>query len=103
MNLPIEILMILVVIGFGGFMALIMSISKKIKLRRYKPENDKGKLAEDSRKRGFGDVQRTTLPQRRSLFQTTDNNPVVKNDGSDGKTGGSIRKVVPRNPFIRRR
>lgn len=71
-----------------------MFISKKIKLWRYKPENDKGKLAEDSRRRSG--LQGTLLPTSSKRFKLLPAAPIdtareVKS--IVGKTSDSPRKL----------
>jgi hypothetical protein len=106
MNLAIELLVALIIIGFIILWVCLMFITKLWKLWRYKPENDKSRRAEESRRRFIGDgrVQRVVLPERRSLLQTTapfksenDSGSVGKIDNSVGETGRSIR-----NPFKRK-
>jgi len=111
MNIPIEIIIVFVVIVYFLFWTLLMFIIKYSKKRRYKPENDKGKLAEESRRKGGGSretgntnltsIPRPVLSQRRDLFQTTTSNTVGKDESSNGETSRSIRKPI--NPFLRRR
>jgi len=93
MNIPIELLVVFAIIFFVMFWFFLMFIFKKIKIWRYKPENDKGRRAEESRRAGLANIQRPILPEGRSVFQTTSSN-------SSGKDSPSIRKS--RNPFRRR-
>lgn len=65
----IEVLILYIIVGLVVLWYLFMFLTKRWKLWRYKPENDKGRRAEESR-RSAG-IQGTLLPKRRSVFQTT--------------------------------
>lgn len=90
----IEVLVILGVIGVFLLGSLLLFITKFIKLRRYKPENDKGRCAEESRRRELTAIQRPVLSEGRNILQTTDISPL-------GQDSTSIRK--PKFKFFRRR
>lgn len=88
MSIPIELLVFFALIGFTILFFLIITITKIIKLWRYKPENDKGKLAEDARRR-LADIQRPAPVERRSILPTSNSGNVRQNSSS------------PRKPAIR--
>lgn len=113
MNIPIEVLVIIAVVLFLFIWGFFSFLFKYIKLRRYKPENDKGRKAEESRRSELrssgiageyqaierGDtavkgLQRPLLPEGRGLLQA------AKFD-SNGQNSRSPRKAT--NPFLRRR
>lgn len=105
MNLPIEILIFLIIICLLIFWSLLMFTTKKYKIWRYKPENDKGKRAEESRRAGragreFIGIQRPFLPERRSVFQATSSSDINEDFTSNGKTSSSNGR--PSNPFQKR-
>jgi hypothetical protein len=90
----IEVLVILGVIGVFLFGSLILFITKRIKLWRYKLENDKGRSAEESRRRELTTIQRPVLSERPDILPTTDVSPIRPD--SPG-----LRK--PKFKFFRRR
>lgn len=97
----IEAIIFLLIITFCFTWWLFMFISKKIKLWRYKPENDKGKRAEESRR--CGGLQRTLLPtssERFDILPTASVDIVGEIKSIIRKTGDSSRKTT--NPFLRR-
>jgi hypothetical protein len=93
MDIPIELLIVLAIFIFIIFWFFLTFILKQIKLWRYKPENDKGRSAEESRRAGFAGLQRPVLPERRSVFQAAI-------PDTSGENSSSTRKIV--NPFRRR-
>jgi hypothetical protein len=100
MRINIEELVILALVITTLIFIAIIQLTKLIKLWRYKKENDKGKLAEESRRRSnteYRDVQGTILPQRRSIFSFA--RPINKPESS-GVTGKNSRRF--RNPFTRK-
>jgi len=95
MRILIELLVFVVLIGVLLLWGILMFVFKKIKLWRYKPENDKGKLAEEERSRGSR-FQRTILPtpsKRPNLFPTTPVNPIGETKPNIGKTSRSNGKL----------
>lgn len=114
MNLPIEVIVIFVLMGFFILWELIAFITKKIKLWRYKPENDKGRRAEENRRSGFQRPVLPTVDKRLKLLPTASfSQPTTRADAirqikhSIGEIGGSDRKVLRsdgeiKHPFFRR-
>jgi len=90
----IEAIVIIGILGVFLLISLFLFITKFIKLRRYKPENDKGRCAEESRRRELATIQRPVLLEGRNILPTTD----VSSLGQDST---SIRK--PKFKFFRRR
>jgi len=77
-----------------------MFITKQFKLRRYKPENDKGKLAEESRRRsGLQGTVLPTSPERSNILPTTPIGSVGEIRSNVGKTSHSTRE----SGFFKRR
>lgn len=68
MKIAIELLIILAIFIFVMFWFSLMFVLSKIKLWRYKPENDKGRSAEESRRRQSSNIQRPILYERRVLL-----------------------------------
>ena len=93
MRIPIELLMVVIAMIVIGCIIGLLTLSKWISIRRYKPENDKGKQGEDRRKSGFGDLQATLQSKRRSVFSI----PTSPRTNINKK---SSRKTL--NPFRRR-
>lgn len=92
----IEVLVILLTFFVFICWSVWYFISKKTLKWRYKPENDKGRLAEESRRNSRVEkpsvhVSRPLEPGARELLQTTDSPPIRQNSSR------------PRNPFKRRR
>ena len=101
MIITIEVLILFVLVAVVIAFLGVTQLTKLIKLWRYKKENDKGKLAEESRRRGTtesGNIQRTVQPKRRRLFPFA--RPVNKPESS-----GIVREDSHRirNPFKPRR
>lgn len=94
MNIQIEILVVLAIIVVIIIFSFLMFITKWYKLWRYKPENDKGRRAEESRR----SLQRNVLPRGRVL-QTEPSNNIRKDYVSPRETSSSNGKVS--NPFTR--
>ena len=107
MDIPIELLVLLAVIFCIGFFMLFMYFNKQIKLRRYKPENDKGRQAEEARRREgrigepIGVLQTKPIIPEQSLRDATNNKFVSKIGGSERKTSTSHGRA--KHPFFRRR
>lgn len=110
MIISIEFFVFLLIVLFIILWLLIDKITRKIKLWRYKPENDKGRSAEEWRKRINGqdrtirktesDIARITEPAERSLLQDADTVTVRQTSSGNGTNG---RKFFNSNPFTRRR
>jgi len=100
MNLPIELLVFLFIIGFVILWFFLMLITKYWKLWRYKPENDKGRRAEEGRRNRLAGVQGSVFSERRSVFQATNPNP-SRQDSPSGRTPSSSSKTIS-NPFRRK-
>ena len=94
MDVPIEILVVLAIIFVVVVFSFFMLVTKWYKLRRYKPENDKGRRAEESRR----SLQRDVLPRGHILQAESFNNP-RKDYNSPRETSSSHGKVS--NPFTR--
>jgi hypothetical protein len=98
----IEILVLYLIVGFIILWNSWMFLSKKIKLWRYKPENDKGRRAEEFRRNAS--VQGTLLPERPSVFQTATPSLARQDSSSPRETSRSDGETVfrrRRNPFKR--
>ena len=94
MNIPIELLIVLALFVICGLLGVFLFISKYFKIWRYKPQNDKGRLAEESR-RGSG-LQRNVLPtssKRFNLLPTAPIDSVGTIKSAIGKTSDSPRKL----------
>jgi len=94
MNIQIEVLVVLAIIGVIIIFSFLMFLIKWYKIWRYKPENDKGRRAEESRR----SLQGTVLPRGR-LLQTEPSNNIRKDYNSPRETSSSHGKVG--NPFTR--
>ena len=90
----IEVVIFIGIMGTFIIFSLIMFLTKFIKLRRYKPENDKGRCAEESRRRELAVVQRPILPEGRNILQTTDVSPIRQNSPSTRKLRFFKRRKV---------
>ena len=108
MEISIELLAFGLPIILGVIFMIFLTLIKYYRLWRYKPENDKGKLAEDNRLGrtvkgdgvGDSDKQTTRIPKRRSLFSLSSFDRVGGDKKSVSKPSGINRKT--RNTFIRR-
>lgn len=98
-DIELLVLIVLILIVLGWFM--FSALSKKIARRRYKPENDKGKLGEEKRRRDVElakeaiGVGGSSSSEGRSIFQAT-------SPTSSGKDSERIRRK-PRRRLFRRR
>ncbi|MFA6201203.1 MAG: hypothetical protein WC679_12445 [Bacteroidales bacterium] len=101
MNIPIELLVLMAIIVFIMFWYFLMFILKRIKLWRYKPENDKGRRAEEARRTGLASIQRPLLPERRSILPTAIVDPPRENSNSIREPSNSDGRTF-KNPFRRR-
>jgi hypothetical protein len=90
----IEVVIFIGIIGVFLLGSLFLFITKFIKLRRYKPENDKGRCAEESRRRELAVVQRPVLPERRDILPTTDVSPPRQDSTSSRKLRFFKRRKV---------
>ena len=90
----IEVIVLLAIAGLVILWSMFMFLTKKIKLWRYKPENDKGKLAEESRGRNrLQGVVLPTSPKGFKLLPTTSIDTVGKIKSILGTTSSSPRKL----------
>ena len=90
----IEVIVLLAIAGLVILWSMFMFLTKKIKLWRYKPENDKGKLAEESRGRNrLQGVALPTSPKGFKLLPTTSIDTVGKIKSILGTTSSSPRKL----------
>jgi len=102
----IEVLVFIIVLVLIIILWLWAKISKWIAVRRYKPENDKGKLAEESRqqlielaererrtKREANALTRSRELERRVIVPPTSLSVSRKDSVSTRKTGGRIRAL----------
>jgi hypothetical protein len=80
----IEVIIFLVIVGLVIFWSMLMFITKKFKLWRYKPENDKGRLAEESR--GRTRLQGVVLPTSPKGFKLLPTAPI--------DTVGKIKSII---------
>ena len=109
MKLYIELLVILAILGVVGFWLIWNRIASWRAIKKYKPENDKGrKTSEKGGKAehiGIGEQpvevpvsDNTGLdePPRPELLQETDVSPVGETGNSNRKNGSGIRKLLGR-------
>lgn len=100
MNIQIELVVFLFIIGVVILWSILMFVHKKIKIWRYKPENDKSRRAEENRRSGLADLQRPVLSQRRSVFPSADFSSLRQDSNSDREerrgNGNSS------NPFLKK-
>ena len=90
----IEVIILLAIIGLVILWSMFMFITKKIKLWRYKPENDKGRLAEESRGRNrLQGVVLSTTPKGFKLLPTASTDTAGKIKSILGTTSNSPRKL----------
>jgi len=100
-EISIELLAIGIPILFALLFWFLLFLIKQWKIWRYKPENDKGKQAEDRRiGEGVTDIQRTQFPKRRSVFQTPITSRTIGDKNSTSKS--SRINGSSSNPFRRR-
>lgn len=101
MDMAIEVLIFLAIF-FTIFVGLIiLFVHKQIKIRRYKPENDKSRRAEEGRRRI--DVPGPVLPttfKRPNLLPTASADFIGEVKSSVGKTSNGYGDY--RNPFKKR-
>ena len=102
--IDIEVIVIGSIILFLLIWWIWFLLSKKYHSWRYKPENDKARQGEESRKRGEGDREiattvissaRSTEPAKRELLQTTETS-------TNGETSNSSREIS-KKPRTRRK
>jgi len=90
----IEVIVLLAIIGLVILWSMFMFITKKIKLWRYKPENDKGKLAEESRGRTrLQGVVLSTSPKGFKLLPAAPIDTAREIKSIIGTTSQSTRKL----------
>jgi len=98
MEISIEVLAIGLPIIVGILFYFFLTLIKYIRLWRYKPENDKGRRAEEYRRsRG---IQTSVSPKGRSIFQVSTATRTGGDKSSVRDTSSSNAKVI-RNPFRR--
>jgi len=121
MIIDIELIIIVAIILIVGFWFVWFKITNILNKKNYNPENDKGRQAEEKRRRaknenggieklgressttGFGN-ERFREHEERILLPTTETIVTRKDSNSVGETSNSNGKVRRRrNPFRRRR
>lgn len=115
MNIPVELLLILIVGLLFLFWAIWFRISNKILLKKYKPDNDKSRKGEEIRRakldRGKSRDEKPVINldgfaefDPRELLQATAINELGEDIKPNGKTSNSNGKVSSkfRNPFRKR-
>jgi hypothetical protein len=95
MNIAIELLVLVAIVIFILFWFFLMTLIKYVKIWRYKPENDKGRRAEESRR--LTNLQRPVLSERRVLLPPPAPIEAGRSEDLPRATSNSIR-----NPFKRK-
>lgn len=107
-EIPIEMIVILFLIGVFFFWSLWFNISRRRLKKKYKPENDKsrgGKIPERVRGTEGGEpttsitdqsIERLAPTSEPELLPTTDADKFGKNDNSVGKNRKGIRRFLGR-------
>jgi len=108
MEIYVELIFIFLIVLIFVFWVVWFNITKKRAIKKYKQEDDKGKIGEEHRKelikRGDADPiaaitdrefssEGFTESEERGVLQTSETNSVGKDSRSRGKTGTSPRGI----------